>query len=146
MNPVREKFDQIRWHYAEKDPDARIELARRIRERARREKTLTYSELVDGVDFHLPNVNGGIPFQLGIPDWTDLDRAILGDFLGYISKESYEEGGIIASAVVVSKGTDEPSEGFRALMRQIGLLRRSDDAKLFWAGELGKAYEWYKMH
>jgi hypothetical protein len=149
MDPVREKFDQIRWYYADKDPDARAELARRIRERARRgeeSEPLTYSELVEGVVFRLPNVNGGVPFQLGMPEWTELDRKILGEFLGYISKESYEEGGIIASALVVSKTTSKPSEGFRALMRQVGLLRgsKSDDATLLWVSELRKAQDWYK--
>lgn len=148
MDPVRQAFDAIKWHYGNKDDRARAELIARIAERARKARVITYSELVDGVQFHLPNVNGGVPFQIGGSEWTDLDRALLGDFLGYISMESYETGGFMASAVVVSKTTGEPSEGFRALMRQLGLLRSSkpEAALMLWSDELTKAYEWYANH
>lgn len=145
MDTVGQALAAIKWHYADKDERARMQLSERLAERGRKERTLTYSELVDGVEFRLPNVNGGQPFQIGGSEWTDLDRALLGDFLGYISMESYEAGGFFASAVVVSKATGEPSEGFRVLMRQVGLLRSSkpDAALMLWSAELKKAYEWY---
>ena len=148
MDSVVKAFRQIKWHYADRDDRARGELTERIAARARKQRTLTYGELVEGVRFHLANVNDGVPFHIGGAEWTDLDRALLGDFLGYISMESYDAGGFMASAVVVSKSTGEPSEGFRALMRQLGLLRgsNSDAALMLWSAELTKAYEWYASH
>ncbi len=56
-------------------------------------------------------------------EWTDLDRATLGNVLRRISVGSYLRGGFLASAVAVSKTTREPSEGFKALAREAGLLR-----------------------
>jgi hypothetical protein len=148
MDAVEQAFANMRWHYAAGAPEARAEFVRRIRERARRGATISYPELVDGVEIQLPNVHGGAPFYLGNPEWTDLDRAILGELLGYISMESYREAGIIASSVVVSSTTREPSEGFRVMMRQLGKLRsgRADEALMMWSSELAKAQEWYANH
>lgn len=68
--------------------------------------------------------NEGQPFQLGeLGEWTDLDRAILGNVLGCISVDSFLRGGFLASALAVSKTTREPSEGFKALAQDAGLLR-----------------------
>jgi hypothetical protein len=148
MDSVIAAFQKIKWHYGDRDDRARAELTERIAARARKRDVLTYGELVEGVRFQLANVNNGSPFYIGGAEWTELDRALLGDFLGYISMESYEAGRFMASAVVVSKTTREPSEGFRALMRQLGLLRSSntDTAVLLWSTELTKAYDWYANH
>jgi hypothetical protein len=133
------------------DDDVRAtrEVALRIARAAARERTITYSELVEGVTFRLPNVKGGLPFQLGeLGEWTDLDRAILGSVLGRISADSYLEAGFLASAVAVSKTTNEPSEGFKSLVRDAGLLKATSGSAflLFWSDQLSRAYAWYAAH
>ena len=83
-----------------------MEFARRIRDAVREGKrTLTYSELANGVTFHLPNVNDGQPYQIDVHDWKDLDRAIVGDFLGTIVADSYRAGRFFASAIVIKPAT-----------------------------------------
>lgn len=129
------------------DAAANRAIEKRIAERARRGRTITYSELADGVTFRLPNVHGGAPFQLGaLGEWTELDRAVLGSVLGRISADSYVRAGILASAVAVSKATQEPSEGFKTLVRDAGLVRttKGDDFVLFWSAEFQKAAEWFR--
>jgi hypothetical protein len=131
------------------DTAANAEISLRIARRAAQRDTIPYSELVQGVTFRLPNVAGGSPFQLGeLGDWTDLDRAILGSVLGRISADSYARAGFLASAVAVSKATKEPSEGFKALVREAGFLRstKGDDFMVFWSEQLNKAYDWFAAH
>lgn len=143
-----EKLAAMRFTY-DGDAKANQEIERRIAHRAAKRLTIRYSELVDGITFRLPNVAGGSPFRLGeLGDWTDLDRAILGSVLGRISADSYLRAGFLASAVAVSKSTDEPSEGFKALVREAGLLRntKGDAFMLFWSDQLNKAYDWYGAH
>jgi hypothetical protein len=138
----------MRFNY-DGDLAASREIELRIARRAARRKTITYSELVDGVTFRLRNVHDGAPFQLGeLSEWTDLDRAILGSVLGRISADSYARAGILASAVAVSKSTNEPSEGFEALAREAGFLHstRGEDFMLFWSQELTEAHDWFEAH
>src|SRR5438034_11285835 len=133
MKRVHTKIRKMQWPYAEKDVSARAELEKRLAETARRRALIPYAELVHGITFRLPNVAQGQPFQLGIPEWTELHSAILKDFLNYISYESYMHGGFLASAVAVRKITGEPSEGFRSLVDQLGLFGSSkrDDFVIF---------------
>jgi hypothetical protein len=135
----------MEWSYGDGDPAALRDLKRRIAARARARRTIPYAELVQGITFSLPNVADGRPFQLGeLGHWTELDRAILGSFLGRVSSDSYRQAGFLASAVAVSMTTQEPSEGFRNLVREIGLMPRGRDAfVLFWSDQLTKAYEWF---
>ena len=131
------------------DLAANREIAHRIARRAAQRKTIFYSELVQGVSFHLPNVSGGSAFELGeLGEWTDLDRRILGSVLGRISADSYAQARFLASAVAVSKTTSEPSEGFKDLVREAGFLRSSkaDDFMLFWSEQLNKAFDWFESH
>jgi hypothetical protein len=142
------KLAAMRFAY-DGDAKANHEIERRIAQHAAKRRTISYSALVDGVTFRLPNVAGGWPFQLGeLGEWTDLDRAILGSVLGRISADSYLRSGFLASAVAVSKSTDEPSAGFKALVRDAGLLRNTkrDAFMLFWSDQLNKAYDWYAVH
>ena len=46
------------------------------------ESFITYSNLVAGVRFNLPNIRGG-ERTIDIGDWSELDRAMIGGFLGY---------------------------------------------------------------
>lgn len=81
------------WRYADADPNAKAELARRISDAGRKLQLITYSDLTRGVTFTLPTVNGGQPFQIDVTDWLDLDRAMLGDFLGAISARATRKPG-----------------------------------------------------
>src|SRR5687768_12856230 len=86
---VADKLIRMTWSYGDGDPAALRELNRRIALTARARRTIPYSELVKGVTFQLANVAEGAPFQLGeLGVWTELDRSILGSFLGRISADS----------------------------------------------------------
>lgn len=134
-----------RWPYADGSAAAVAELGRRIAEVGRREGTISYSDVVRGIELRLPNVHDGHPFELGVPDWPDLDRAILGELLGKLSLDSLDRGDFLASAVVTSKVSGEPSEGFWALVSELGFFQSSNEEKraLYWSDGLRRAHEWY---
>ncbi len=139
MDNIQRALDSIRWKYADSDPATVAEFARRIRDAVREEKqSLTYSDLVDGVTFHLPNVNNGRPYQIDVLNWNDQDREIIGDFLGKIVADSYRAGKFFASAMVISAERNMPSPEFFNLARKVGLLKeRLHDAELpFWTTQL----------
>ncbi len=146
-NEVRRRLAEFSWPYAQHDPDARRQLARRIEDRARRQDILTYSDLVRGVTFRLPNVNSGRPFEIDVHEWSELDRAIIGDFLGYISAETYERAGIFGSAIVVTKGDGTPGPGFTKFMRDLGILTGSSETAALecWVREVERVYAWYRQ-
>jgi hypothetical protein len=146
VDPVLKKIRSIRWHYADGDNAARKELEKRLGETARREDLIPYADLVRGITFNLPNVKES-PLEFGVPEWTDLHRAILGEFLGRISCDSYEQGGFLASTVAVSSTNHQPSEGFRVLVKELGLGPTQGDAYLaFWSDQVRKAQNWYKAN
>ena len=131
------------------DAAANQEIGLRLARKAAKCELVVYSKLVIGITFHLPNVAGGAPFQIGeLGEWTDLDRAILGSVLGRLSADSFLSSGFLLSAVAVSKTTRRPGEGFKALAREAGLLRSAaeDDFTLFWSNQVNKAYDWYRVH
>jgi hypothetical protein len=144
MDKVLEGFHSIRWNYAPRDGAARGELYRRIAEVGRRRGLITYSDLVRGVTFDLPNLRES-KHRIDTADWQDLDRAIVGDFLGYLCMESYERAGFFSSALVVSKQDGSPGEGFYNLLKDLGLIARSksDKAMYLWADHVAKAHTWY---
>lgn len=143
MDEIEQKMNAINWTYAEGDPDALAELQRRIQDTARREDLITYSDLVKGVVFHLPNLNKGRPFQIDIHEWSPLDRALLGEFLGYISTLSYRRAKFMASAIVVGKDGYRPSEYFFSWMKQLGVLG-GRDVDEFWQEQVSKAHDWFR--
>jgi len=147
MDPILRYLDAIHWVYSDGDPTTRAELARRIAEIGHTtDQFIVYSELVDGVTFQLPNVNDGHPFQ--IEEWTDLNRAIIGCFLGNIAAMSYRQGRFFASALVIGFVANQPGEGFWSLARDVGLLRsNSEDARLrLWFEHVRIARAWYAQH
>ncbi len=85
MDSVERRLAQFTWPYAEQDLTALAEIARRVADVGCKQELITYRELVSGIDFHLRSVNKGKPVRLGIPEWTDLHRAIIGDFLGRLA-------------------------------------------------------------
>lgn len=101
MDEIAAKMTLIEWVYADKDPQALSAFEERIADAGRKLGLITYSELVKGVDFHLPNIRNGEAYRIQIYDWTGLDRAVLGEFLGFISTRSYLKADFMASALVV---------------------------------------------
>jgi hypothetical protein len=141
---ILERFHQIQWRYAPHDHRAAAELSRRIVNTAHRGSLITYSDLVRDITFRLPGLEEP-ERKIDVSDWEDLDRAILGDFLGYLSMESYEEGGFFCSALVVSKNDGTPGEGFYNLLRELGLIAgsKTDKAMLIWVDHVAKAHKYY---
>jgi len=105
---IQAALDSHVWGYADRDPAALTELQARVAEVGRRRGLITYADLVLGVTFQLSNVDDGAPFELGVPDWRYVDRAVLGGFLGRLCVESYRDGGCFASALVTRKGDVSP--------------------------------------
>lgn len=146
MDKVDQKFAQIEWSYATGDSKALRELEERIAVAARKRGLITYSELVRGITFNLPNLQK--PRTINVSDWEELDRAIVGDFLGYISMRSYERAKLFSSALVVSKMDGSPGEGFYSLLKQLGLIpnTRSSKALDLWAEHVAKTHTWFAKH
>lgn len=139
------KLNSYDWKYATADQDALAELKKRIAVAGKNRKMIKYSELVSGVRFCLPNVNNGAPYQIRTWDWHGFDRALIGEFLGYISMESYINADFMASAIVVSALDEEPSGIFFDWMKDLGLITGvGEDAKLaFWADQVDRAQKFY---
>lgn len=146
MEPILEKFGHINWRYATGDSKALAELEERIAEAGRKRSLIIYSDLVRGVTFNLPNLRK--PRTIDVTDWQELDRAIVGDFLGYISMRSYERARCFSSALVVSKMDGSPGEGFYNLLKELGLIPNVRSAKALdiWAEHVAKAHTWFAKH
>ena len=149
--PTRQEVIRRMWgsgsHLAEDDPNALAEMRQRLIEVGRRDELITYSDLVHGITFRLPTVNECRPFMITRDDWTDLNRMILGRFLGYLSAESYRDNdpGFMLSALAVSKETGQPSEGgFFGWARDVGLLEQQGEeaALTFWIEQVRLAQAW----
>jgi len=147
MDPVLEAFHNIEWRYAKGDPKALEGLEERIAVAGRKRSLITYSDLVRGIAFKLPNL-GEPTLTIDVADWRELDRAIVGDFLGYISMRSYDRANCFSSALVVSKNDGTPGDGFYNLLKQLGLIPnlKSKKALDIWAEHVGKAHTWFSKH
>jgi hypothetical protein len=145
---VRHARELIKTLNFDGDVGALREFNHRLAATARHEGVITYSDLVRGVVMHLPNVQNGAPFELGVPEWTDLHRAIIGECLGRLACDSYLEAGFLISSVAVSKTSMEPSEGFRALLEKLGMVgsRRDSSLDAVWLEHLRGAYQWCAAH
>ena len=141
-------FDRMmarHWEYSEAAPDAVVELGRRIANIGKRRDLVHYSKLVSGLELRMANVGDGAPFELGVPEWTDQDRKILGDLLGRLSLETYQRGKFLASALVTAKGTQEPGEGFWTFVDELGLFTSTSPTRrlMFWSEQVRLAHDWY---
>lgn len=140
-----EKMIAKPWPYSEACPSAVVEMGNRIAAVGKRSALVHYSKLVSGLELRMDNIDGGTPFELGVPEWSDLHRNILGDLLGRISLESYQRGKFLASALVTAKGTQEPGEGFWNFVEELGLLTSTSPNRrlMFWSEQVRLAHEWY---
>ena len=147
MDEVLTRLEAIEWVYGDHDPVALAELSRRIAAVGRtRQDFLNYSELVDGIAFRLSNVTAGEPYE--IREWTNLDRNIIGSFLGRIVLDSHRRGRFFASALVIGKASNSPGEGFWGLAEDVGLLRSNSEAARLrlWVEHVELARAWHRAN
>ena len=97
MDEIAERMRSVEWSYADNDPLSLSALRDRIASVGRDLKLITYSTLVSDLEFRLPNIQHGAPYRIRVDDWSGLDRAIVGEFLGRISTDTYIEAGFMAS-------------------------------------------------
>ncbi len=146
---VIDALDECEWAFAPNDKGACAELAERIARTGRLGTNLiSYSNLVAGVSFNLPTVNGGAPYQIDTHNWEGLDRRIIGDFLGYISAASYKAGDFMATALVVGLANNQPSDIFFEWMHELNVLPSLTNASIekFWVEQVSKAVAWYQAN
>jgi len=133
------------WAWPRSDKHALEELEFRIEKAARNKGFLDYSELVKGVTFKIPTINDGGPFEIDVRSWRDIDRAILGQFLGYISMKSYEKHDFMLSAIVIGRNSSEPSHHFYQWVKWLGMLSDTSENGMisFWAKHFKAAHRHY---
>lgn len=145
MDLLLEKLKSFNWKIPDQDEDSYQEIKRRVAEVGRKRKMITYSELVLGMEFNIPSLNGGKPFRLNNRGWTGEDRYIIGQFLGKLSCETYERYGFMANALVVDKLESRPSKNFFGWMEYVKAIpdRSEEEILRFWAEQVQKAHQWY---
>jgi hypothetical protein len=133
------------WPYSEACPEALAELGIRIAKVGKMRGLVHYSKLVSGLELRMASVSEGAPFELGVPEWSDQDRKILGDLLGRLSLDTYQRGKFLASALVTAKGTQEPGEGFWTFVDELGLFTSTSPTRrlMFWTEQVRLAHDWY---
>lgn len=129
------------WRFEVADRAAMAMMRERIETAARERRLVNYSDLVKGIRFQVASVNGGRPF--GIDDWSDLDRAVVGDLLGRLNLESYERDGLFLSSLVVLKDAGEPGPGYTNFMLQIGVIRSRSEALIHWVEEVRRVHDFF---
>ena len=146
MDELCRKMQSIDWIWADKDPTALTILEGRIEETGKNLSMITYSDLVKGIDFHLPNVNDGVAYRVTIHNWSGFDRGFVGEFLGYVSMRSYCAHGFMASALAVNKVDFKPSDLFFDWMKRLDVLSDTNENTVlqFWIEQVNKAHNWYK--
>ena len=146
MKELEQKFRDMEWEYADKNSSVISMLEERIADTGKKFGLISYSDLVNGVDFAYPNINDGKPFRISIYDWSGLDRRIIGDCLGYISMRSYIEAGFMASALVVARTESKPSDIFFDWMAHLEVIPDVSEYSVlaFWSDQVKKGHSWYK--
>ncbi len=148
MDPLLENLKTFKWALADQDESSYQEIKRRIATSGKMRKLLTYSELVKGIDFQIGSINNGKSFRMNIRGWTDLDRHIIGQFLGKLSCETYENHGFMANVLVVDATEGVPSKKFFAWMDDVNAISDKSEKEMlsFWADHLRLAQQWYRRN
>jgi hypothetical protein len=138
-------MEAVPWKWARADRLAVEELEWRMTRKAREKGFLDYSELVKDVVFTVPSINRGKPYRIDTRAWQDLDRALIGEFLGYISMRSYKAHGFMFSAIVIGKDSNQPSPHFFDWVRKLGMLDDMSESGIisFWAKEFKAVHRHY---
>lgn len=145
---ILRRMEETQWKWADKDPHAAEELTHRIIQAGQRRQFVPYSELVEGIEFRIPTIQQGRPYTIDTGEWAGFERALLGEFLGLISTESYRAGGFHATAIVVGKSESMPSSHFFEWMEHLGVLPDTKEGTVlrFWAEQVVLAHAYYKTH
>lgn len=148
FDQIDAQISAIQWRYAGNDPQALTEIRKRIITTGQNRGLITYSDLVQGIIFRLANIRHGAPYEIDVTNWTGLDRNLVGDFLGYISGESYRVGEFFATALVVGKVENKPSDHFFAWMKHLRILPDLKESTVlaFWGDQVTKAHAYYQRH
>ena len=64
MDSIEAKLHSTKWTYADHDDRAMHEISRRVAQVGKAGKLTTYTELIQGLIFHLPTLEDGRPFQI----------------------------------------------------------------------------------
>lgn len=148
MDSTLAKLQETHWRWATQDSASQEEIERRIIGMARKQGLITYSDLVKNIEFEISSVNQGRPFQIDVHNWSVLDRALLGDFLGYTSSRSYRKAGFMISALVVNRGESAPSWHFFEWMKHLDVLPDTNEQTVlaFWTEQVRQAHDWFGKH
>lgn len=141
QDTVARRFAALRWQFVPQNPGVLLQMESRIDQTIANQGLLTYSQLVDGLDFYLPQSKLNAPYRIEHKNWNGSDGAMVGEFLCHISMQSFIQRGVLASAVVV-KSSGKISSGFFELAGLLDLLERGDQATDagFWQLEKGYVY------
>lgn len=93
---------------------------------ATRQETITYGALAQRA-------------KLAWSNQVARDRKLLGQLLGEVSKQEYERGRPLITAVVVYKGSGVPGPGFYQMTDALALPRSHQ----FWASELRRTHDFW---
>jgi hypothetical protein len=138
--------DSIQWLWADKDAEAVRAIERRLASAARSGDLITYSDLVRGLKFTLAKKHATSVIEIDTSNWSEHERAVLSDYLGYVSLGTYREAGFLASALAVQKDEMIPSRPFFEFAKTIGALQPHQDQLQFWAEQVAKAQAWYRAN
>ena len=138
------RIEAHEWRYSQEDPAALEALRFRIDQCGRRGALISYSDLVSGVEFRLPSL-WPQPHSIDVHAWSGLERKVIGDFLGCITTDSYRQHDFMASALVVGKHEDHPSDHFFEWMEFLHVLPNlhPDTVLRFWVEQVRAAHRHY---
>ena len=111
------RLQAIPWLYAPFDPESVRIIESRLADAGRRNAPITYSEVVQGIEFTLDD---GRRHIIDTHNWTGLDQRIIGQFLGFISARTYGAHEFMASALAVAATNGQPSRNFYDFALNIG--------------------------
>jgi hypothetical protein len=148
MDPLLAKLKSFDWPYPDADDESYQEIKQRIAVAGKKRRLLTYSQLVQGIEFQILSVNDGQPFRMNVNGWTGLDRHIIGQFLGKLSCESYEQYGFMANALIVDAVESRPSKSFFDWMAYVEAIPDKSEKEIlrFWAEQVQKAQQHYRKN
>jgi len=127
--------------------EALVLIEKKIAINGRTKSFITYSNLVEGIEFSFENINNGQPFLINRNDWSGLNRAIIGTILAHVSIRSFQKHDFMASVLVVNSIDCSPSDQFFNWMKHIGLINDSQfEIYAFWADHVKRAFNYYKVH
>jgi len=138
-------FERVNWDYALHDElNVLQQFQERICEVAGQKKTISYADLVAGIEFQFNNFNDGNPFQIH-NFRNSAHRRLVGDLLDYLNFISYQQGCFMASSLVVTQETGRPGKGFFEMMRRVGAIPNlhEDVKEKFWIESVQKTFAWY---